>query len=211
MENNYFNELNNININGKTEKKSGYTYLSWAWAWGEVKKKYPNATYEVVKYGEDDKPYYYDQNLGYMVMTKVTINEITHEMWLPVMDGANKAMKSESYEYKTKYGNKEVEAASMFDINKTIMRCLVKNIGMHGLGLYIYAGEDLPEEVEKENKQQEENKKQNQKEVTDKFNQLISVHGTNEEVYKLIGITRDKFIKDYEGNPAMLLELLNGY
>jgi hypothetical protein len=61
------------------------------------------------------------------------------------MDGANKAMKQESYSYKTKYGEKWVEAASMFDVNKTIMRCLVKNLAMFGLGLYIYAGEDLPE------------------------------------------------------------------
>jgi hypothetical protein len=68
-------------------------------------------------------------------------------MWLPVMDGANKAMKAEAYTYTTKYGEKDVEPASMFDINKTIMRCLVKNLAMFGLGLYIYAGEDLPEDL----------------------------------------------------------------
>jgi len=66
-------------------------------------------------------------------------------MWLPVMDGANKAMKATAYTYTTKYGEKNVEAATMFDINKTIMRCLTKNLAMFGLGLYIYAGEDLPE------------------------------------------------------------------
>ena len=67
-------------------------------------------------------------------------------MWLPVMDGANKAMKRTPYKYQTKYnGEKTVEAATMMDINKTIMRCLVKNLAMFGLGLYIYAGEDLPE------------------------------------------------------------------
>jgi hypothetical protein len=69
-------------------------------------------------------------------------------MWLPVMDGANQAMKSESYEYSTRYGVKTVDAASMFDINKTLMRCLTKNLAMFGLGLYIYAGEDLPEVTE---------------------------------------------------------------
>ena len=86
-----------------------------------------------------------------MVFTEVTINGLTHMMWLPVMDGANKAMKSEGYIYDTKHKKGlTVEPASMFDINKAIMRCLVKNLAMFGLGLYIYSGEDLPEiEVEK--------------------------------------------------------------
>jgi hypothetical protein len=118
--------------------------LSWANAWAEFKKVYPYATYEVVKF--DGKPYVYDENLGYMCYTTVTVGDLTHEMWLPVMDGANKAMKAQPYEYTTKYGKKTCEAATMFDINKTIMRCLVKNLAMFGLGLYIYAGEDLPEE-----------------------------------------------------------------
>lgn len=68
-------------------------------------------------------------------------------MWLPVMDSKNKAMKDNPYEYKTRFGNKFVEQASMFDVNTAIMRCLVKNIAMFGLGLYIYAGEDLPQEA----------------------------------------------------------------
>ena len=91
-------------------------------------------------------PYVYDENTGYMVFTTVTIEELTHEMWLPVMDGANKAMKNKPYTYDTRYKKGVVvEAATMFDINKTIMRCLAKNLAMFGLGLYIYAGEDLPE------------------------------------------------------------------
>ena len=141
---NVFEILNNINVNGHTESKNGLTYLSWAWAWGEFKKVYPEATYEVVKF--DGKPYVYDENLGYMCYTTVTVGDLTHEMWLPVMDGSNKAMKATPYEYTTKYGKKTCEAATMFDINKTIMRCLTKNLAMFGLGLYIYAGEDLPEE-----------------------------------------------------------------
>ena len=80
-----------------------------------------------------------------MVMTSVTIQEQTLQMWLPVMDGANKAMKNVPYDYTTRYGDKSVEQASMFDINKTLMRCLVKNLAMFGLGHYIFAGEDLPE------------------------------------------------------------------
>jgi NH3-dependent NAD+ synthetase len=66
-------------------------------------------------------------------------------MWLLVMDGKNKSMKKTPYSYSTRYGDKQVDAATTFDINKTIMRCLVKNLAMFGLGIYIYAGEDLPE------------------------------------------------------------------
>jgi lipopolysaccharide/colanic/teichoic acid biosynthesis glycosyltransferase len=83
-----------------------------------------------------------------MVMTEMTVDGITHEMWLPVMDGANKAMKDKPYTVKTKYKEMEVQPATMFDINTAIMRCLTKNISIFGLGLYIYAGEDLPEESE---------------------------------------------------------------
>ena len=162
-----FDELNSINVNDKTEKKKSggteLTYLSWTWAWAEVKKRYPEAHYEIVMH--DGLPYVYDENTGYMVFTTVTIDGITHMMWLPVMDGANKAMKNQPYTYSTKYnGEKTVDAATMFDVNKTIMRCLVKNLAMFGLGLYIYAGEDLPEaEVEEQKTAQEVAKKKLEK------------------------------------------------
>lgn len=145
-----FATLNALNVNGHTEKKSGLTYLSWPWAWGEVKKAYPEARYEVERF--DGKPYLHDPELGYLCFTRVTIGDETNEMWLPVMDSANKAMKAQPYtyqvwnKYKNAFENRTVAAATMFDINKTIMRCLVKNLAMFGLGLYIYAGEDLPEE-----------------------------------------------------------------
>lgn len=142
---NVFETLASINVNEKIEKKNGLTYLSWAFAWGEVKKLYPDATYKVVQDPISRRPYFFDENLGYMVMTEVTIEGQTLEMWLPVMDGANKSMTYQSYTYQTKYGEKAVEAATMFDINKTLMRCLTKNLAMFGLGHYIYAGEDLPE------------------------------------------------------------------
>lgn len=162
-----FEELNDINVNEKTEKKKSggteLTYLSWTWAWAEVKKRFPEAHYEIVMH--DGLPYVYDENTGYMVFTNVTIDGITHTMWLPVMDGANKAMKNKPYTYSTKYnGEKTVDAATMFDVNKTIMRCLVKNLAMFGLGLYIYAGEDLPEvEVEEHKTAQEVAKKKLEK------------------------------------------------
>lgn len=146
-----FGVLFDINVSSYTEKKNGLSYLSWPYAWAQVKKIYPDAHYEVRLFGDNQLPYIYDEHTGYMVFTGVTISDMTHEMWLPVMDSSNKAMKSVSYTYDTKFKKGiVVEAATMFDINKTIMRCLVKNISMFGLGLYIYAGEDLPEaETEK--------------------------------------------------------------
>jgi len=130
-----------------TEKKNGLTFLTWSYAWAETMKEFPDATYEILRDPVTQKVYSFDENLGYMVNTSVTINGITRIMWLPVMDSANKAMKNKSYTYKTKYGEKNVEQASMFDINTAIMRCFVKNLAMFGLGLYLYAGEDLPEEI----------------------------------------------------------------
>ncbi len=141
MEN--FEKLLKLNVSDKVEEKEGLKYLSWAWAWSEFKKVYPNAEYEVKLF--NGKPYIYDELTGFMVFTEVWVDDLKHEMWLPVMDSKNKAMKAEQYSYKTKFGEKVVEAATMFDINKTIMRCLTKNLAMFGLGLYIYAGEDLPE------------------------------------------------------------------
>ena len=146
-----FETLFEINVNDHIEKKKDLTYLSWPYAWAEVKKKYPSATYKIHLFGEKQLPYVFDENVGYMVFTDVTINDLTHTMWLPVMDSANKTMKSNPYTYSTKFKKDiPVEAATMFDVNKTIMRCLVKNLAMFGLGLYIYSGEDLPEiETEK--------------------------------------------------------------
>lgn len=161
---NAFEELFKLDVNDRVEKKKSggteLTYLSWAWAWAEIKKLFPEANYIIQRFGDNQLPYVYDEKTGYMVFTQVSINEITHEMWLPVMDGANNAMKAEPYTYEVNNYEwnpqtrkkelngkikKRVEAATMFDINKTIMRCLTKNLAMFGLGLYIYAGEDLPE------------------------------------------------------------------
>lgn len=150
-----FKILNAINVNENKEEKNGLSYLSWAWAWAELKKVYPNATYQIRHF--DGRPYLYDENLGYMVMTEMTVDGITHEMWLPVMDSSNNAMKDQIYTIKRGRYESTVQPATMFDINKTIMRCLTKNIAMFGLGLYIYAGEDLPEdEAQKEPKPEQQ-------------------------------------------------------
>jgi hypothetical protein len=147
-----FKTLSAVNVSMITKDKGGKTYLSWAHAWEEVKKKFDDVSYEIKEF--NGLPYIYDENAGYMIFTSVTIKGETHPMWLPVMDGANNAMKKDRYFYEVKEwvnrkptGNmikKWVEPATMFDINKAIMRCLVKNLPMFGLGLYIYQGEDIP-------------------------------------------------------------------
>lgn len=122
-----FEEIYAINVNDKTEKKGNLTYLSWAYAWAEFKKVYPGAKYKINAF--DGTYCTGNEKMGYMVQTEVTAEEQTYEMWLPVMDHKNSA----------------ILQPKMTEINKTIMRCLTKNLAMFGLGLYIYAGEDLPE------------------------------------------------------------------
>ena len=201
----HFNKLYSIDCNDKTEKKNNgsteLTYLSWCYAWAEVKKMFPNANYDILKFGEEKLPYVYDEKTGYMVFTRVEIEGIDHEMWLPVMDSANKAMKDKPYTYKVakwewqngrkiKVGEveKTVEPATMFDINKTIMRCLTKNLAMFGLGLYIYAGEDLPENLETNVEEKIEQKTKTQKTtkkevmITDQQKEIIKNLYTPEEI-----------------------------
>ena len=152
MENNTFQTLSKINVNDMVDKKqtkqtggTTLTYLSWASAFQVAMENFPDLEYEVERNPETGMPYWYDPLTGYMVFTKVTIGCQTNEMWLPVMDGTNHAMKAEPYQVQTKYKKFTVPAATMCDINKAIMRCLVKNLSMFGLGLYIYRGEDLPD------------------------------------------------------------------
>lgn len=151
-----FETLLQLNVNDKVEKKKSgnteLTYLSWAFAVAEMEKAHPDWEYNIL--GFNGLPYQFDEKTGYMVWTEIKAGGKTKKMWLPVMDGANKAMSNVKQEYTVKGYNgappvkKFVEPATMFDINKTIMRCLVKNIAMFGIGLYIYAGEDLPEDGE---------------------------------------------------------------
>jgi len=97
MELRVFETLCSIDVNDKVEKKSGFAYLTWSYAWQEFVKVCPNARYEVKFF--DNKPYIYDEKLGYMVFTSITVGDDTKQMWLPVMDGANKAMKDHPYKY----------------------------------------------------------------------------------------------------------------
>ena len=126
---NYFNKLNGINVNEKVEKKNGLTYLSWAWAWAEVKKLFPDAVYTI--YENRDGWNYHTDGRTCWVKTGVTVNGVEHIEYLPVMDYKNRSIPADS--------------VTSFDVNKAIQRSLTKAVARHGLGLYIYAGEDLPE------------------------------------------------------------------
>ena len=130
-----FKTLSEINVNNHTEKKGKFTYLSWAFAWAELKKKYPSATAKVYHDENTNMPYFASK-AGVIVKVGVTINELEHINYLPVMDFRNASVPADK--------------VNMMDVNKTIQRCTVKAIALHGLGLYIYAGEDLPEEPVKE-------------------------------------------------------------
>lgn len=129
-EKNYFEVLNNIDVGDKIEKKNGLSYLSWAWAWGEIKKRHPDAIYTI--YENADGLFYHTDGKTAWVKTGVTVNGIEHIEYLPVMDYKNKSI--------------PVENITSTDVNKAIQRSLTKAVARHGLGLYIYAGEDLPEE-----------------------------------------------------------------
>lgn len=129
---NSFETLNSINCNGHTEKKNGLTYLSWAWAWAEVKKAFPDAEY-IIYENADGWNYHTDGRTAW-VKTGVKIQGLEHIEYLPVMDFRNASI--------------PLEKITSFDVNKAIQRSLTKACARHGLGLYIYAGEDLPEDSE---------------------------------------------------------------
>lgn len=145
MADNYFKQLYDIDVRAKTKSKNGLQYLSWAACWSEVKKMFPDATFKIYEQlikitetvegksieREVERPWFDDGNTGW-VKTGVTINGIEHIEELPIMDFKNKSIVA---------GN-----ITSSDANKAIQRSLTKACARHGLGLYIYEGEDLPEE-----------------------------------------------------------------
>lgn len=132
---NYFADLNAVNVNEHTEKKNGLTYLSWAWAWGELKKRHPLSFYTVYE-NKDGWNYFTDGKTAW-VKTGVTVVSddatvvLEHIEYLPIMDTRNRSI--------------PVDQVTSFAVNTAIQRSLTKACARHGLGLYIYAGEDLPE------------------------------------------------------------------
>ena len=129
-----FAVLNPINCNDKTEKKNGLTYLSWAWAWGIAKTYFPDANYTI--YENADGWNYHTDGRTCWVKTGVTIGGQEHIEYLPVMDTRNRSI--------------PLDSVTSFDVNKAIQRSLTKALARHGLGLYIYAGEDLPDAADDE-------------------------------------------------------------
>ena len=184
-EKNFFETLYDVDVRDRMYQKQGLDYIPWATAFSEVAKVFPDVTYEIVKFGESQLPYT-ESDLGIMVFTRVIINGITREMCLPVMDGANKAMKSVEYTYKVKSGEKTVPAATMFDINKTIMRCLAKNLAMFGLGLHLWTKEEAPESVLKGEKKKMEELKTSKDALIALMGELIENGVNKDDIYAII-------------------------
>ena len=126
-----FDKLNKISVAGKTDKKGKFTYLSWVYSWAELKKIAPDSSVNVYHDEGTNMPYF-SSSAGVIVKVGVTVNGLEHISYLPCMNFSNKAIKAEDVD--------------MMDVNKAIQRATVKAIALHGLGLYIYAGEDLPED-----------------------------------------------------------------
>lgn len=170
--NNVFEVLNAINVNGhkETREQKGVTlsYLSWAWAWAEVKKVYPEATYTI--YENADGWNYHTDGRTCWVKTGVTIEGLEYIEYLPVMNYANKSI--------------PVNEVTSFDVNKAIQRSLTKAAARHGLGLYIYAGEDLPE-CDTETKPVEAKPKKNYPKAAIATNPVIDPKVLNEKIEEL--------------------------
>lgn len=128
---NYFQKLYDIDVSDKVKVKNNLRYLSWAYAWAELKKIHPDATSKV--YETEAGRIYFDDGKTAWVKVSVTVNEIEHIEYLPIMDFRNQSI--------------PLDNIKSTDVNKTIQRALTKAISRHGLGLFIYAGEDLPEVV----------------------------------------------------------------
>lgn len=133
MEQSLFMKLFTTNVNDKVERKNGLAYVSWAYVWAEVKKVVPDATYTIYERDTEFGPVNYFTDGRYCwVKTGVTLNGLEHIEELPVMDFKNRSI--------------PLEGVTSMDVNKAIQRSLTKACARHGLGLYIYAGEDLPED-----------------------------------------------------------------
>ena len=136
------NDLLKLNVNEHTEKKGNLTYLSWAWAWAEALKADPNAHFQVTMFGDKC---YMDINGTGMVWVTVTLFGKPMTCQLPVMDNNNKPITIEGTTTINKYGKEVTTKLDSFNVNTAIMRCMTKALALHGLGMYIYSGEDLPE------------------------------------------------------------------
>ena len=185
-----FETLNSIDVGDKIEKKNGLSYLSWAYAWTEVKKLYPNANYKIYERDTQFGPInYFTDGKTCWVKTGVIIGDLEHIEELPVMDYRNKSIL--------------LNNVTSFDVNKTIQRSLTKALARHGLGLYIYAGEDLPKELKEENKK-EQPKQQPQQQDFEQANLMANIDNCLKKLKELGVDINSKgsidFINKYNNN-----------
>jgi hypothetical protein len=192
---NYFEELNKVNVNDKTEDKGKLTYLSWAWAWSELKKRHPDANYTIYE-NEHGWNYHTDGRYAW-VKTGVTVEGIEHIEYLPIMDYKNNSITA--------------DRITSFDVNKTIQRSLTKAIARHGLGLYIYAGEDLPDEADglaSDRQSVLANETQEKIEEEAEAKKTMQKKITKRELADLMGMMEQKGVPDWEIAQAYKVEKL---
>lgn len=202
-QNNYFNILNSIDVSDKIEKKNGLSYLSWAYAWTEVKKLYPNANYKIYE-TQEGRIYWHDGKTAW-VKTGVTIEEVEHIEYLPIMDYRNKSI--------------PINNVTSFDVNKAIQRSLTKSLARHGLGLYIYAGEDLPESPktpaqvlgELADEDMKSVFKEANRNTFDKLKEGLELCESEEEMRKFTDFNKKDFSKLEKWEPELYKELKEIY
>ena len=185
-----FETLKAIDVSEHIEKKNGLSYVSWAWAWAELKKVYPNAYYTVYE-NKDGWNYFTDGRTGW-VKTGVTVEGLEHIEYLPIMDYNNKSI--------------PLDKITSFNVNTAIQRSLTKACARHGLGLYVYAGEDLPEEPKKEIKPISEEARKQAEEMNIGLDKLAIYFKktveelTDEDVLKAIELKKAELKKKGESN-----------
>ena len=193
-EKNYFQELYDVDVREKTKQKNGLNYLSWAVAWAEVKKRFPDAEFNIYEQIIDDRgntrPWFDDGKSGW-VKTGVIINGIEAIEQLPIMDFRNKSIPA--------------DAITSTDANKSIQRSLTKACARHGLGLYIYEGEDMPEEVREEKKREAEKMKTELEEINEENFNLAKKLCMNASVKQTV----TEICKKYNptGNPRKIAKI----
>lgn len=192
MSDNYFLNLYQKNVNEYIEKKNGLSYLPWSYAWAEVKKEHPAASYTV--YENQDGWNYFTDGRTCWVKTGVTIDGLEHIEYLPVMDFKNKSI--------------PLNAVTSFEVNKAIQRSLTKACARHGLGLYVYAGEDLPEEDDGKNAKPDKNTEEQAKTVRYATQQQIRFLENiyqGENMQKLLDTNKISRIEDLTAEKASAL------
>ena len=188
MEKSVFEVLNAIDCSQHIEKKNGLTYLSWAWAWQILKKHYPASTYTI--YEDAQGRNYHTDGRTCWVKTGVSVEGIEHIEYLPVMDFRNASIL--------------VDKVTSFDVNKAIQRSLTKAVARHGLGLYIYAGEDLPDAADDEKRPAPTKPVQQPKPIDiDTLNKYIIGYAQGRKT-KSGRDCRSAYIEDYYPTEAMI-------